>query len=92
MTTQMLTSELPISSSGSQSALQRVSGTVEAKLEDTSLQSLQKAKLVYQAAQQEKFLHLQAEADTLLRQLQLLKQQRMESADQEVVTKGFADV
>ncbi|HEY9666502.1 MAG TPA: hypothetical protein V6C91_06830 [Coleofasciculaceae cyanobacterium] len=37
-------------------------------------------KMVYQADQQVKYLHLQAEVDSLLQQLQLLKQQRLASS------------
>ncbi|BAS54530.1 MULTISPECIES: hypothetical protein [Leptolyngbya] len=45
--------------------------------------SLEKLKLLYGADQQEKLQDLQAEADSLLKQLQALKQQR---TDQAVVT------
>jgi hypothetical protein len=39
---------------------------------------VQKLKSVYQVHQQVKFLHLQAEADYLLQQLQTLKQQKQQ--------------
>lgn len=38
---------------------------------------VQLMKSIYQADQQVKYLHLQAEVDSLLQQLQILKQQRL---------------
>lgn len=38
-------------------------------------------KFSYQAAQQVKFLHLEAEVESLLQQLQTLKQQRVDSKE-----------
>jgi hypothetical protein len=40
---------------------------------------LESMKACYRADQQAKFLHLQAEADSLLQQLQAIKQQRQET-------------
>lgn len=42
----------------------------------THLSSLHESKVPYQAAQKVKFLHLEAEIESLLQQLQTLKQQR----------------
>jgi len=41
---------------------------------------IQSKKSLYQVAQQIKFLHLQAEVESLLQQLQFLKQQRIAAA------------
>jgi hypothetical protein len=40
-------------------------------------------KSIYQADQQVKYLHLQAEVETLLQQLQTLKKQRLDSIHSE---------
>lgn len=45
---------------------------------------LQSKKSLYQVAQQVKFLHLQAEVESLLQQLQFLKQQRLSAASYNV--------
>ncbi|MBE9129393.1 MULTISPECIES: hypothetical protein [unclassified Coleofasciculus] len=45
----------------------------------TSDRLLQLMKSIYQTDQQVKYLHLQAEVDTLLQRLQILKQQRLTS-------------
>ena len=42
------------------------------------IRSLEKMKALYQADQQTKFLNLHAETESLLHQLQILKQQRQE--------------
>lgn len=44
---------------------------------NSSTDSLQPAKLPYQASHQVELLHLQAETEALLQQLQTLKQQRL---------------
>lgn len=41
---------------------------------------LQPTKTLYQAAQQVKFLHLQAEVESLLQELKFMKQQRLAAA------------
>ena len=40
---------------------------------------LKSTKSLYQVAQQVKFLHLQAEVESLLQQLQMLKKQRLDN-------------
>ncbi|HEY9295083.1 MAG TPA: hypothetical protein VIQ31_01685 [Phormidium sp.] len=45
---------------------------------------MEKMKSVYQADQQLKLLNLQAEVETLLQQLQSLKQQRLTEKDSEI--------
>ncbi|MBE9228192.1 hypothetical protein IQ264_22470 [Phormidium sp. LEGE 05292] len=45
---------------------------------------MEKMKSVYQADQQVKLLNLQAEVETLLQQLQNLKQQRLTEEDSEI--------
>ncbi|MFB2898327.1 hypothetical protein ACE1CI_35875 [Aerosakkonemataceae cyanobacterium BLCC-F50] len=47
---------------------------------------MEKMKSVYQADQQLKLLNLQAEVETLLQQLQNLKQQRLIEEDSEIST------
>jgi hypothetical protein len=46
--------------------------------------NMQLTKSVYQADQQEKFLHLQAEVESLLQHLQTLQQQKVEPIDKEI--------
>jgi len=48
-----------------------------------SMPMLQSTKTLYQVAQQVKFLHLQAEVESLLHQLQFMKQQRLTAAGYE---------
>ncbi|KAM3095885.1 hypothetical protein ACKFKF_23680 [Phormidesmis sp. 146-12] len=47
----------------------------------SDLRSLEKMKAIYQADQQAKFLNLHAETESLLQQLQSLKQQRAQVID-----------
>jgi hypothetical protein len=83
MTTQMFTSDRLVSSSTSQSGLRSNQAMMNVRDEfNQSLQLLEKARNLYQAPQQEKFQHLQADADSLLQQLQSLKQQRSGSVDE----------
>lgn len=73
-----MTSQLMTDSSVSVSEMQVQSRqTPEAAVVDQQRSRLIEAmKAQYQLDQQVKFLHLQAEADSLLKQLQTLKQQR----------------
>ena len=83
MTTQMFTSDRLASSSGSQSGLRSSQTMMSTRDEfNQSLQLLEKARNLYQAPQQEKFQDLQADADSLLQQLQSLKQQRSGSVEE----------
>lgn len=59
--------ERPIATAGTTAQVDRQSRVLEAM------------KAQYRIDQQVKFLHLQAEADTLLQQLQVMKQQRQAS-------------
>jgi hypothetical protein len=82
MTSQMMmTSERVVSPSTSQAIAG--SGTQEnddiSSPANHSLRLLEKARAFYQEPQQEKFLNLQAETESLLLRLQLMKQQRMDS-------------
>jgi hypothetical protein len=45
-------------------------------------------KSLYQADQQVKYLHLQAEVESLLQQLQILKQQRLASVKPDACNQG----
>jgi hypothetical protein len=45
-------------------------------------------KSLYQADQQVEYLHLQAEVESLLRQLQILKKQRLDSVQPDVSLQG----
>lgn len=56
-----------------------------------STRVMEMMKSVYQAEQQAKFLHLQAEVDSLLQQLQTLKQQRQASADEAATGKNMRE-
>lgn len=50
---------------------------------------MEKMKSVYQADQQLKLLNLQAEVETLLQQLQNLKQQRLTEEDSEISSQDY---
>jgi hypothetical protein len=54
--------------------------------DDPRLMKLMKS--LYQADQQVKYLHLQAEVESLLHQLQILKRQRMDSVNPEAGNQG----
>ena len=73
MSTRSLTLTRPETSVDNSSSLNDVSA---ASRGDTRIMQL--TKCLYQADQQAKFLHLQAEVDGLLQQLQTIKQQRPE--------------
>lgn len=86
MTSQMMiTSDRVVSSSNSQTVSSQtvLRGFQESNdssiASNSSLRLLEKARTFYQEPQQEKFLNLQAETESLLLRLQLLKQQRMDS-------------
>lgn len=55
----------------------------------TQLSSLHESKVPYQAAQKVKFLHLEAEIESLLQQLQTLKQQRIADSSCDAVGIGI---
>ncbi len=76
-----MTSDLLSSASGSQAKQQEPQkDSRQADVKDSGSRLLEAMKSVYQADQQAKFLDLHAEADSLLRQLQSLKQQRTSHA------------
>jgi hypothetical protein len=81
MTSQMMMSERVVSPSTSQAVAG--SGTQEnddiSSPANHSLRLLEKARAFYQEPQQEKFLNLQAETESLLLRLQLMKQKRVDS-------------
>ena len=64
------------SSVGSASAVSEAIGEVPVASNDVRLMQLMKS---YQANQQVKYLHLQAEIEVLLQQLQTLKQQKQQA-------------
>ena len=77
MTRQALTLDSPIHASNAQAQQAEMAQSAEAIAVDQQRSRLIEAmKSQYQLDQQVKFLHLQAEADSLLQQLQSLKQQR----------------
>ncbi|KAM3097276.1 hypothetical protein ACKFKG_08685 [Phormidesmis sp. 146-35] len=57
------------------------SGVAVCEPQSDCLRSLEKMKAIYQADQQAKFLNLHAETESLLQQLQSLKQQRAQVID-----------
>ncbi|HEY9617373.1 MAG TPA: hypothetical protein V6C64_11060 [Microcoleaceae cyanobacterium] len=82
MTSPTLTTDR--SASSSTAVLDRpVATTSKAAQADRQSRVLEAMKAQYRIDQQVKFLHLQAEADTLFQQLQVMKQQRQAS--------GFVD-
>lgn len=83
MTSQLLISTSESSSSNAQSAIEQSQSTASstASSRDRLMKSLKSA---YQADQQAKFLHLQAEAEALLEHLKTLQQQRLAAMDEQV--------
>ncbi|MGI0486142.1 hypothetical protein ACN4EK_11940 [Pantanalinema rosaneae CENA516] len=82
MTSQTLTTDR--SANSSTAVLDRpIATTGKAVQADRQSRVLEAMKAQYRIDQQVKFLHLQAEADTLFQQLQVMKQQRQAS--------GFGD-
>ncbi|MBW4575538.1 MAG: hypothetical protein KME08_09680 [Aphanothece sp. CMT-3BRIN-NPC111] len=77
MSTSSLTLTRPETSVGNSQSLSNVSA---ASISKTRIMQLTKS--LYQTDQQAKFLHLQAEVESLLQQLQTLKQQKLTSADE----------
>lgn len=75
MTSPTLTTTRSANSS-STAVLDRPMTTGNATQTDRQSRLLEAMKAQYRIDQQVKFLHLQAEADTLFQQLQLMKQQR----------------
>jgi hypothetical protein len=89
----MFTSDRLISSSVSQSVLRNAQTTRKSRDESSnSLQLLEKARNLYQEPQQEKFQDLQADADSLLQQLQSLKQQRLGSIEELAEAQDFCEI
>jgi beta-N-acetylglucosaminidase len=83
MTSQILTIDSPMRLSNAQAQLQQTQQEqTQAQNAGDTIVDQQRSRLVeamrsqYQLDQQVKFLHLQAEADSLLKQLQALKEQR----------------
>ncbi len=66
-----------LSCPSSLSPSQVVSNSQPMRSASRQLSSLYESKVPYQAAQKVKFLHLEAEIESLLQQLQTLKQQRI---------------
>lgn len=81
MTSQMMIrSDRVVSSSNSQTTLHGFQESNDFSIaSNSSLRLLEKARAFYQEPQQEKFLNLQAETESLLLRLQLLKQQKMDT-------------
>lgn len=76
MSTSSLTLTRPETSVGNSQSVSNVSA---ASISKTRIMQLTKS--LYQTDQQVKFLHLQAEVESLLQQLQTIKQQRLELPD-----------
>lgn len=79
MLSQMLTSDRFTDSSSQATVYSAQVGSQSARNCKQSLGSFDTAKAVYRADQQIKFLHLQAETESLFQQLQTLKRQRIAS-------------
>jgi hypothetical protein len=83
MSTRSLTVTRPETSVGNLSSLADVS---TATIDNQRIMQLTKS--LYQADHQEKFLHLQAEVESLLQQLQSLQQQKLTTTDGEIEKNG----
>ncbi len=68
---------------------QQVSDASTASISRT--RAIEKLKYLYQADQQAKYLHLHAEVDSLLQQLQTIKQQRQALADEATTGENLDD-
>jgi hypothetical protein len=77
--TQRLMSTRLSSAPISQSSVERSGNYLPAASDNPRLKKLKES--LYQAEQQAKFLHLQAEVESLFQKLQTLKQQRTSSAN-----------
>jgi hypothetical protein len=80
----MTTRTLATKDSASASSIAAVIAAPEAAQVPTDLRQsrlLEAMKSQYRLDQQEKFLHLQAETESLLQQLQALKQQRLSASE-----------
>lgn len=82
MTSQILTSNSSIRVSGSEIEQLQVQAAEAAVVDQHRSRLIEAMKSQYQLDQQVEFLHLQAEADLLLQQLQALKQKRASSSAQ----------
>lgn len=80
MTSQILTSNSSIRVSDSKMEQLQIQDTEAAVVDQHRSRLIEAMKSQYQLDQQVEFLHLQAEADLLLQQLQALKQQRAASS------------
>ena len=80
MTSQILTSDSSIRVSDSKMEQLQVQDAEAAVVDQHRSRLIEAMKSQYQLDQQVEFLHLQAEADLLLQQLQALKQQRAASS------------
>ncbi|OCQ91695.1 hypothetical protein BCD67_09325 [Oscillatoriales cyanobacterium USR001] len=76
MTSQLLMSNRSATISRNESSATSTQTLTKQGLSTISARSQESVKLIYQADQQVKFLHLQAEVETLLLELQTLKQHR----------------
>jgi hypothetical protein len=81
MTTQTLATKDSLSASAT-AAVIAVPETAPAPTDLRQSRLLEAMKSQYRLDQQEKFLHLQAETESLLQQLQALKQQRLSTSEQ----------
>lgn len=82
MTSQILTSNNSIRVSDSEVGQLQVQDAEAAVVDQHRSRLIEAMKSQYQLDQQVEFLHLQAEADLLLQQLQALKQKRASSSAQ----------
>lgn len=76
MSTSLLTRSSSLNPSGSPIG-DSPSGKVSSTAEPSDARILELMKSLYQADQQVKYLHLQAEVDSLLQHQQIIKQQRL---------------
>ncbi len=86
MASQTLISDVPVSVS-SRSVTTTADANASRSGDAAQSRWLEAMKKQYRLDQQEKFLHLQAETECLLQQLQAIKQQRQSQADVVVATK-----
>lgn len=81
MTNQTLVSDRPVQLSSAATAVQAPQTTASSATVNYQTRLLEAMKAQYQLDQQVKFLHLQAETESLFQQLQAIKQRRQASME-----------
>jgi hypothetical protein len=81
MTSQALITKTPVNTSASATVVRSAQESSRVDAFDRQSRVLEAMKSQYPVDQQLKFLHLQAEAESLLQQLQVLQKQRQTTSD-----------